>query len=354
MFNGFYKDKKVFLTGHTGFEGCWLTLWLKSLGANVLGYALEPDTVPSMYEEVKLYSHCKNEFGNISDTKKLNSTIKQFEPEIVINLASQPIVGIAEKNPIITFQTNVMGTMNVLEAAKLPKTVKAFLDITSGACYLNREIPCSEDEIIGGSNIYSSSMACKEMMIQAYRNCKVSGEYFLATARGGNAVGGGDWISDRLIPDYIKSMQESNYIRLRKPYAIRPFQHILDLLSGYLLLAKKLYENGEKYSTSFNFGANDDGNLQVRDFLQRFINVYGQGKISEYYEEKYPESDKLILSNEKAKDILKWTPTFSIEETIDLTVEWYKKFYANQDDMFDVTMKQIKLFEEKCTWNKEE
>ena len=351
MFNDFYRDKRIFLTGHTGFEGCWLTLWLKSLGANVLGYALEPDTDPSMYEEVRLYSHCKNEFGNIMDTRRLNDVMKKFKPEIIINLASQPVVSLGEKNPAVTFQTNVLGAVNVLEAAKKYDCVKAYLEISSGACYANREGENVETDIIGGANIYSASMACKEMMVDTYRKSEAAGKFPIATARGGNAIGGGDWIQDRLIPEFIKEVSVGSRIKLRNPNTVRPFQHILDLLSGYLMLAKCLYENGDKYAQAFNFGANDDGNLTVKDFLQRFINVYGKGVIVDDEKGKFFEYDRLILNSDKAKNLLGWTPTLNIDKTIDFTVEWYKKFYADKDDMFDVTMAQIAEFERLCKYN---
>ena len=351
MFNDFYRGKKIFLTGHTGFEGCWLTLWLKSLGANVLGYALEPDTDPSMYEEVRLYSHCKNEFGNIMDVKRLNDVMKKFQPEIIINLASQPVVSIAEQNPAVTFQTNVLGAMNVLEAAKKINTVKAYVEISSGACYADRTNENYETDAIGGANIYSASMACKEMMVDTYRKSEASGKIPIATARGGNAIGGGDWIKDRLIPEFIKEVSVGSRIKLRDANSVRPFQHILDLLSGYLMLAKNLYENGDKCAQAFNFGANSDGNLTVKDFLQKFINVYGKGVIVEDSDKKFFEYDRLVLNNDKAKNILGWTPTLDIDKTIDFTVEWYKKFYADNDNIYDVTMAQIAEFERLCKYN---
>lgn len=351
MFNDFYNGKRVFLTGHTGFEGCWLTLWLKSLGANVLGYALEPDTDPSMYEEVRLYSHCKNEFGNIMDVKRLDDVMKKFRPEIIINLASQPVVSIAEQSPAVTFQTNVLGAMNVLEAAKKYDCVKAYVEISSGACYADRKHENVETDTIGGANIYSASMACKEMMVDTYRKSEASGSFPIATARGGNAVGGGDWIKDRLIPEFIKEVSIGSRIKLRDAESVRPFQHILDLLSGYLMLAKNLYENGEKCAEAFNFGANSDGNLTVKDFLQKFINVYGQGVIVEDNDKKFFEYDRLVLNSDKAKNLLGWTPTLDIDKTIDFTVEWYKKFYADKDDMYEVTMAQIAEFERLCKYN---
>lgn len=357
MFNNFYKGKKVFLTGHTGFKGSWLTLWLKSMGAEVLGYSLEPNTEPSMFEELRIYSHCRNEFANILDAKKLDEAMKQFKPDIVFHLAAQPIVRLSYSEPVLTYQTNVIGSLNVLEAARKCGSVKAFVNITTDKCYENKEVArgYKEDEPMGGYDMYSSSKGCVEIMSSSYRRSFLQSEegYAMATARAGNVIGGGDWAADRLIPDCVRYINENKQIEIRNPIAVRPWQHVLEPLSGYLLLGKKLFEEGKKFAEGFNFGPNEDSVLKVAEVAQKVVEYYGKGEVIVQKRDNLHEANLLMLNIEKAEKILGWTPAYTADEAIEKSVEWYKNYYNNKNiDMFDFTLNQISEYEESIKWNK--
>ena len=283
MFKNIYKNKKVLITGHTGFKGSWLTLWLKSLGADVLGYSLEPETNPSMYEELEIYGKCKNVFGNILDEKLLNEAFKEFQPDIVFHLAAQPLVRLSYKEPILTYKTNVIGTLNVLESARNCNSVKAFVNVTTDKCYENNEIRIGykEDDPMGGYDMYSSSKGCVEIMSSSYRRSflQEEGSMAMATARAGNVIGGGDWAVDRLIPDCIRGINSDKNIEIRNPIAIRPWQFVLEPLSGYLLLGQKLLEEGKNFAQGFNFGPKEDSVLTVADVAQKVVQYYGKGNV---------------------------------------------------------------------------
>ena len=351
MFNDFYKGKKVFLTGHTGFKGGWLTMWLKSLGAEVLGYSLIPATEPSMFEELSLYGHCRNEFGNILDYKRLTNVMKNFKPDIVFHLAAQPLVRFSYEEPVLTYQTNVIGTLYVLEAARKCESVKAFVNVTTDKCYENREIErgYKEDDPMGGYDMYSSSKGCVEIMSSSYRRSflQEEGTFAMATARAGNVIGGGDWAKDRLVPDCIRYINENKPIEIRNPIAIRPWQHVLEPLSGYLLLGQKLYENGKEYAEGFNFGPEENSVLKVADVAQKVVEYYGKGEVVVNKKDDLHEAGLLMLNIDKAKKVLGWKPTYDAETAIRKTVEWYKEFYDDKEsDMYDFTMMQIKEYEE--------
>lgn len=357
MFRDFYKGKKVFVTGHTGFKGSWLTLWLKSMGAEVLGYSLEPNTQPSMFEELRIYGQCRNEFGNILDFKKLLSAMKQFKPEMVFHLAAQPIVRLSYAEPIMTYETNVIGSLNVLEAAKQCGSVVSFVNITTDKCYENKEVArgYKEDEPMGGYDMYSSSKGCVEIMSSSFRRSFLQGDdgYAMATARAGNVIGGGDWAADRLIPDCVRYINEEKQIEIRNPIAVRPWQHVLEPLSGYLLLGQKLFEDGKKYAEGFNFGPNEDSVLKVADVAQKVVEYYGKGEVVVHKRDDLHEANLLMLNIEKAEKVLGWKPTYSADKAIEKSVEWYKNFYENKEqDMFELTMNQISEYEENIAWNK--
>ncbi len=357
MFKDFYKGKKVFVTGHTGFKGSWLTLWLKSMGAEVLGYSLEPNTQPSMFEELRIYGQCRNEFGNILDFKKLLSAMKQFKPEIVFHLAAQPIVRLSYSEPIMTYETNVIGSLNVLEAAKQCGSVVSFVNVTTDKCYENKEVArgYKEDEPMGGYDMYSSSKGCVEIMSSSFRRSFLQGDdgYAMATARAGNVIGGGDWAADRLIPDCVRYINEGKQIEIRNPIAVRPWQHVLEPLSGYLLLGQKLFEDGKKYAEGFNFGPNEDSVLKVADVAQKVVEYYGKGEVVVHKRDDLHEANLLMLNIEKAEKVLGWKPTYSADKAIEKSVEWYKNFYENKEqDMFELTMNQISEYEENIAWNK--
>lgn len=356
MFNNFYNGKRVLVTGHTGFKGSWLTLWLKSMGAEVLGYSLEPNTNPSMFEELEIYSHCRNEFANILDEKKLKEAFDVFQPEIVFHLAAQPLVRLSYSEPVSTYKTNVIGTLNVLEAARHCGSVKAFVNVTTDKCYENREDShgYSEDEPMGGYDMYSSSKGCVEIMSSSYRRSFLQSDdsMAMATARAGNVIGGGDWAGDRLIPDCIRAINNGTDIELRNPHSIRPWQYVLEPLSGYLLLGQKLFEEGHQFAQGFNFGPNDNSISTVIDIAQNVCNIYGRGNIITNDSPSVHEAGLLMLNIDKAEKFLGWTPSYSVDTALAKTVEWYKHFYEHDINMYEFTLSQIKEYEESILWNK--
>jgi CDP-glucose 4,6-dehydratase len=349
MFN-IYKNKKVFLTGHTGFKGSWLSLWLNSLGAQILGYALEPDTTPSMFKELNIGQKIDSTYGNILDAEKLQKTITDFQPDIVFHLAAQPLVRRSYFEPVLTYQTNVIGALNVLEVARKCNSVKAFVNVTTDKCYENKEVNhgYKEDEPMGGHDMYSSSKGCVEIMSSSYRRSFLTdGGYALACARAGNVIGGGDWAVDRLIPDCIRSITTENSIEIRNPFAIRPWQYVLEPISGYLLLGEKLLDEGKKYAESFNFGPKETDILRVSEVVQKVVDFYGKGEIIINKKNDLHEAGLLMLNIEKAQKVLGWAPSYRAEEAIEKTIEWYKRFY-NGEKMFDFTLNQISEYEKRC------
>ena len=360
MFNNIYKGKKVLVTGHTGFKGSWLTLWLRSLGAEVLGYSLEPNTTPSMFEELEIYGKCRNEFGNILNEKHLHETFQEFKPDIVFHLAAQPLVRLSYSEPKLTYTTNVIGTLNVLEEARHCPSVKAFVNVTTDKCYENKEINrgYKEDEPMGGYDMYSSSKGCVEIMSSSFRRSFLRDEntMAMATARAGNVIGGGDWALDRLIPDCVRSINNGIDIEIRNPVAVRPWQHVLEPLSGYLLLGQKLLEEGKQYggkfTDGFNFGPNEDSVLTVAEVSQMVCDFYGRGKVIIGEKSPLHEAGLLMLNIEKAEKVLGWTPTLTARQAIQDTVEWYKHFYNKDADMYEFTINQILNYERNIKWNK--
>ena len=357
MFNNIYQGKRVFLTGHTGFKGSWLALWLTRLGAEVCGYSLLPNTTPSMFEELKIEDKiAKSVIGNILDEVSLERTMQDFQPDIVFHLAAQPLVRLSYSEPVMTYKTNVIGTLNVLEAARKCSSVKAFVNITTDKCYENKEINRGyrEDEPMGGYDMYSSSKGCVEIMSSSFRRSflQKDGTYAMATARAGNVIGGGDWALDRLIPDCIRGINNGIDIEIRNPIAVRPWQHVLEPLSGYLLLGQKLLEDGKKYADGFNFGPNEESVLTVADVAKRVTEFYGKGNVFVGEASPLHEAGLLMLNIEKAERVLGWTPTFNADAAISKTVDWYKKFYEKTNDMHAFTLEQIEEYEESIKWNK--
>ena len=356
MFGGIYKGKKVLITGHTGFKGSWLTLWLNKLGADILGYSLEPNTQPSMFKELNIKTKCKNVFANILDEVTLKKTFDNFKPELVFHLAAQPLVRLSYLEPTLTYKTNVIGSLNVLECARNCDSVKAFVNVTTDKCYENKEIPLGykEDDQMGGYDMYSSSKGCVEILSSSFRRSFLNNEnsMALATARAGNVIGGGDWALDRLIPDCIRGINNGQNIEIRNPIAVRPWQHVLEPLSGYLLLGQKLIEHGKKYAEGFNFGPNDDSVLTVAEVSQKVTEFYGKGKVIVGPQSPLHEAGLLMLDISKAKNVLNWTPTYSADIAIKETVEWYRNFYDTNCDMYNFSIKQIEKYEENIKWNK--
>ena len=355
MFQNTYKGKRVLITGHTGFKGGWLTLWLKEMGATICGYSLAPNTIPCLFEAAHVSDGITSIIGDLADTSLLNKTFQDFQPEIVFHLAAQPLVRLSYAEPVLTYQTNVMGTLNVLEAARKCGSVKAFVNITTDKCYENKEVArgYKEDEPMGGYDMYSSSKGCVEILSSSYRRSFLQepGTYALATARAGNVIGGGDWALDRLIPDCVRSIEAGKEIEIRNPHATRPWQHVLEPLSGYLLLGHLLYTQGKQYAEGFNFGPREDSVLTVADVAQQIVHNYGKGTVKVHKKDNLHEANLLMLNIEKAKRVLGWEPTYSAQEAIAKTAVWYQRFYRGES-MHAFTLEQIHDYEGSIPWKK--
>lgn len=348
-----YKDKRVLVTGHSGFKGAWLSLWLKSLCAQVCGYSLAPNTEPSLFNALGLQDKMESHFGDILDEKNLEKVFAGFKPEIVLHLAAQPLVRLSYSEPALTYKTNVQGTLNVLEAARKAGSVRAFVNVTTDKCYENKEINrgYKEDEPMGGHDMYSSSKGCVEIMSASYRRSFLENSYAMATARAGNVIGGGDWAQDRLVPDFVRQIEAGQKIEIRHPNAVRPWQHVLEPLGGYLLLGQFLYNNGHKYAQGFNFGPKESSVLTVEQVVILLIKYYGKGEMLVNKKDKLHEANLLMLDITKAKEVLGWEPLYTAEQAVEKTVQWYKKFY-NSEDMLPLTLSQIKEYQESITWKK--
>jgi CDP-glucose 4,6-dehydratase len=349
MFNNFFKDKTVLVTGHTGFKGSWLSIWLNELGANVIGYALDPYTDRDNFVLTGLSHKLEDIRADIRDFKTLDSIFEKYQPKIVFHLAAQPLVRESYSNPRETYETNVMGTINVLEAARNSKSVEVLINVTSDKCYENNEWiwPYRENDRLGGKDPYSSSKACSELVTQAYRDSFFSGKdkVAVATVRAGNVIGGGDWAKDRLVPDCIRALEEKRSINIRNPQSVRPWQHVLEPLSGYLLLAYKMNKKPNFFSQSWNFGPNPTTLITVNDLANKLIDYYGEGNlILKQTKTNLTEAHLLMLDISKSNFNLGWQPSLSINEAIKLTVEWYKK-YSKNTDIYKLCKKQIKFYQ---------
>lgn len=351
MSASFWKGKKVLLTGHTGFKGSWLSLVLQYLEADVLGYSLAPETEPNLFTLSHVEKYMKSVVGDIRDYPLFSKTIREFEPEIIIHLAAQSLVRPSYEFPVDTYATNVMGTVHMLEAARACASVKAIVVVTSDKCYENREWvwPYRENDPMGGHDPYSNSKGCAELVVSAYRNSFFKNtKTGVASVRAGNVIGGGDWSKDRLIPDVIRSFENKNAISLRFPKALRPWQHVLDCLNGYLLLAEKLYNHPEKYSEAWNFGPNPEDITSVGTLVDKTISLWaeqGGEKIPlEITDSALHEAHYLMLDSTKARMLLGWKPVWNIDQTLSETVKWYKAFLNKKMDMRSFTLEQIQYF----------
>lgn len=344
---GFWENKKVFLTGHTGFKGSWLALWLSSMKAQVVGYALEPDQSPCLFNMLNLQEYLSSSIiSDVRDLDRLSYEIDRESPQILIHMAAQPLVRKSYISPVDTYSTNVMGTVNVLEAVRNTKSVKSALIITTDKCYENKEWLWGyrETDPMGGFDPYSSSKGCAELVVQAYQRSYFSGpkkNCGIATARAGNVIGGGDWSVDRLIPDILRALEKRSSIELRYPSAIRPWQHVLEPLSGYLMLAEALYKDPENFSSSWNFGPADSDCRTVENVIDLFINKWGAGCWNASSVDHLHEANFLKLDCSKANKFLKWKPRWHLEESIEKIVEWHKAHILGED-MKQVTLGQIK------------
>ncbi|MBT7462358.1 MAG: CDP-glucose 4,6-dehydratase [Bacteroidetes bacterium] len=348
----FWRNKKVLVTGHTGFKGSWLSLLLNQLEAEVFGYALDPSTSPSMFELAMVKDSVHSYIGDIRDYDYLYKVMKEVRPEIVIHMAAQALVKESYRNPIETYSTNVMGTVHLLEACRQIASVKAIVNVTTDKCYENREWYWGyrENEPMGGHDPYSSSKGCSELVTSAYRS-----SYFgtgddgqrniaLASVRAGNVIGGGDWAADRLIPDFIRAISQQKKIMIRSPYAIRPWQHVLEPLSGYLILAEKLFNDGSVYAGAWNFGPNDQDAKNVEWITRTLCELWGDSAQYEIDKQPHPhEANYLKLDCSKAKAELAWFPRWDIQTALESIVEW-NKISLSGAKMRSVTDQQIRQY----------
>lgn len=337
--DSFWKNKRVLVTGHTGFKGAWLAFWLKQLGAEVMGYALPPSTSPSLYASLNLGRLLDREvLGDIIDFDLLQQSLLDFKPELVFHLAAKALVRESYAKPVDTYSTNLMGTVFLLDALRKVSELRSILVVTSDKCYLNtgKGVLFTEIDSLGGHDPYSSSKACQEHISHAYAQSyfltKKPHRVGLATARGGNVIGGGDWSEDRLVPDLIKAIVEDKTVIIRKPDSIRPWQHVLDCLAGYLSLSQKLHEDPVNYSEAFNFASRKEDSISVLNLVEKLFHYMGRNSnYSIGSEDDLFEQPHLMLDSAKSISRLGWDQKISIEKTLELTAEWYRDYYGGGD-----------------------
>ncbi|MEW6481482.1 MAG: CDP-glucose 4,6-dehydratase [bacterium] len=346
MFQEIYKDKTVLLTGHTGFKGSWLTIWLTLLGAKVVGYSSYLPSNPCNFAVCNLGNRIEDIEGDIRDIGKMTDVFMKYMPEVVFHLAAQPIVRKSYEDPKLTFDTNIGGTVNVLECIRRTPSIKSAVIITSDKCYQNVEWVWGyrENDRLGGDDPYSASKACAEMVCNAYIKSFFKDSARVATTRAGNVIGGGDWAEGRIIPDCVRAWSEDREVLVRNPHSTRPWQHVLEPLSGYLWLGANLLSN-RFHGEAFNFGPEQKINSSVKELIETFISYWGNaGWKSEQSEVNKKESKLLKLSCDKALHLLKWHPVLSFDETVRLTAEWYKAYYGGNRDMYNFSLEQIDYY----------
>jgi CDP-glucose 4,6-dehydratase len=335
-FGGVFSGRRVLITGHTGFKGSWLTSWLLTLGAEVSGYALEPDTSPSTFIEAHLARRMDSRIGDVRDADAVERLFTDVRPEVVFHLAAQPLVRRSYSEPLLTFATNVMGTVHVLEAARRCVDTRAFINVTTDKVYENPETghPFREDDPLGGYDPYSASKACSEIVSASYRRSFLTATdgMLLATARAGNVIGGGDWSHDRIAPDIIRALVADESAVVRSPEAVRPWQHVLDPLAGYLRLAASLWAGERPHARAYNFGPESADQRTVRELVERMLASWGEGRwddASAAHAQPH-EAGLLALDNTRARDDLGWRPLWGFEAAVDRTVEWYRRFHEGR------------------------
>lgn len=344
----FYKNKKILITGHTGFKGSWLCLLLNKLGASVIGYALAPEkNKESLFALANIDRKVDSHIADIRDYKKLDEVMQSSKPDIIFHLAAQPLVRDSYENPIYNYETNIMGSVNLLEASKGLESLKALVNITTDKCYENKEWiwPYREDDALGGHDPYSASKACSEIVTNSYKK-----SFFeklnigLASARAGNVIGGGDFSKDRIIPDIVRSIKNNQKVILRNPNAVRPWQHVLDVLYGYLLLGERLYKNPKEFSESFNFSPLENKEITVEEVAKKFISSIEKGSYEiDSSKANLHEATILKLDSSKSFRKLNWTPKFRAIEAISETAFWYKE-YLKGSDMEELCQAEIQKY----------
>lgn len=353
IFNNFYRGKRVLVTGHTGFKGSWLSIWLHELGAEVIGIAQDPFTERDNYVLSGIGNKIKADIrADIRDGKRMKEIFQEYQPEIVFHLAAQPLVRLSYDIPVETYETNVMGTINVMEAMRATDSVKVGVMITTDKCYENKEQIWGyrENEPMGGYDPYSSSKGAAEIAIASWRRSFFNPADYgkkhhvsLASVRAGNVIGGGDWALDRIIPDCIKALEAGKPINIRSPKAIRPWQHVLEPLSGYMLLAQKMWDEPTKYCEGWNFGPRAESITPVWDVAQDVVKCYGSGTLNDVSDPNaLHEAKLLMLDISKAKFLLGWEPRMNIHQCVELTVDWYKKYI--RENVYSLCIEQIKQY----------
>jgi len=350
----FYKNKKIIITGHTGFKGAWLAQILLNFKSDVVGVSLVPENTPNLFEVLKIKKNIKNYFVDIRDYKKLKEVFLKEKPDIVFHLAAQAIVRDSYDDPLKTISTNVSGTANILQAIKEVGGIKSVVIITTDKVYENKEwlYPYRENDALGGYDPYSASKAAADIIANCYiqsffnlKDFKIKHNTLVAIVRAGNVIGGGDWAKYRLVPDIIRSIYEKKEnVEIRSPEAIRPWEHVLEPLSGYLMLAKGLYEKQVNLSGAWNFGPNDYSFMTVKKLVSEAIKILGKGKFVVKLDSSKHEANILKLDISKAKTLLGWQPTLDFQQSLELTFNWYKEYYKKSEDIIKFTNQQIKTF----------
>jgi CDP-glucose 4,6-dehydratase len=349
----FWRGKRVFLTGHTGFKGSWLSLWLQSMGAEVVGYSAGVPTTPSLFELARVGEAMTSVEGDIRDLGALRDALAEHRPAVVIHMAAQPLVRRSFREPVETYETNVLGTVHVLEAVRTTPGVKLLINVTSDKCYEEQgdgRRPYREDDAKGGRDPYSNSKGCAELVTAAYRESFFSGgptgseETAVASVRAGNVIGGGDWAEDRLVPDIMRSVLEGRSVLIRNPDAVRPWQHVLNPLSGYLLLGQKLWEE-PSFAEGWNFGPDESDVRPVRWLVDRVRSLWGNGLTWEEDPSgaQPPEASYLQLDSSKARERLGWRPGWNLDQALEGLVRWYREYQAGAD-MREVALNEIRAF----------
>ncbi len=359
MFDIFFKNRRIFITGHTGFKGSWLCLWLQRLGAKITGYALEPPTEPNLFDLCNISQFIDSIHGDVRNQKTLQTAMEYAEPEIVIHMAAQPLVRNSYKNPVETYEINVMGTINLFEAVRQVDGIRAVINVTTDKVYENKEWIWGyrENEPLGGYDPYSSSKACSELVTSAYRNSFFNPLKYndhgvaVASVRAGNVIGGGDWGTDRLIPDCVRSLLTNQPVMIRNPDAVRPWQHVLEPLRGYLMLAQKMCEEGPRYSQAWNFGPYESDARPVKWITQRICSLWGSDSSYNIDPGNHPhEATYLKLDCSKAAKELGWRPIWTLDEALKKIIEWTLA-YQNGEDLREICLKQI--MEYMAAWNRQ-